>query len=69
MLPLCPKEIEGFGDHVVAWRLFSLRQTLLVVGKPQKKLTLIHKSAFVNELIAYLKPKLQYFVRHNFFAN
>jgi hypothetical protein len=69
VLLLCPKEIEGFGDHVVTWRRFSFQQIMIVVGKPQKKLTLVHKSILVNELITYLKPKLQYFVCHNFVAN
>jgi hypothetical protein len=42
---------------------------MLVVGKPQKKFTLIYKSTPINELITYLKPKLQYFVHHNFVVN
>jgi hypothetical protein len=37
--------------------------------KPQKKLNLIHKVIPIDELITYLKPKLQYFVHHNFVAN
>jgi hypothetical protein len=44
-------------------------QTMSVASKPQKKLTLIHKSITINELITYLKPKLQYFVHHNFVVN
>jgi hypothetical protein len=68
VLSLCPKEIEGFDDQVVTWKQFSFQQTMSMVGKPKKKLTLIHKS-IVNELIACLKPKLQYFVHHNFVAN
>jgi hypothetical protein len=42
---------------------------MLVAGKSQKKLNLIHKVTLVDELNAYLKPKLQYFVHHNFVAN
>ncbi len=44
-------------------------QTMLMACKPEKKLTLIHKSIPIDELIAYLKPKLKYFVHHNFVAN
>jgi hypothetical protein len=58
VLLLCPKEIEGFDDHVVACKRFPFQQTMSMVGKPQKKITLIHKS-IVNELIAYLKLELQ----------
>jgi len=65
-LPLCPKETKGFDDYVVTWRQFALGQTMLMVGKPQKKLNRLHKVILVDELIAYLKPKFQYFVHYNF---
>jgi hypothetical protein len=35
-------------------------------GKEKKKLKLISKSMSSIEFIDYLKPKLQYFVHHNF---
>jgi hypothetical protein len=69
LLPLCPKETKGSDDYVVTWRRFVLGQTMSVAGKPQKKLNLIHNAIPVDELNAYLKPKLQYFVHHNFVAN
>jgi hypothetical protein len=37
-------------------------------GEPNK-FNLIHKITPIDELIAYLKPKLQYFMHHNFVAN
>jgi hypothetical protein len=69
LLPLCPKETKGSDDYVVIRRRFVLGQTMSVVGKLQKKLSLIHNVILVHELNAYLKPKLQYFVHHNFIAN
>lgn len=36
LLPLCPKEIEGFDDHVVAWRQFFLQQIMSTIDKLQK---------------------------------
>jgi hypothetical protein len=38
------------------------------VGKPLKKLSLIYKQTTSNELVEYMKPKLQGFVKHNFVA-
>lgn len=35
-------------------------------GEEKKKLKLIYKSTRSNELIEYMKPKLQYFICHNF---
>jgi hypothetical protein len=46
---------EGFDDHVMAWKRFSFEQTISIVGKPQKKLNLIHKVTPLDELITYLK--------------
>jgi hypothetical protein len=40
-----------------------------IASKAQKKLNLIHKVTPIDELIAYLKPKLQHFVHHNFVGN
>jgi hypothetical protein len=37
-------------------------------GEEMKKLKLMDKSTNSKEFIQYLKPKLQYFVRHNFVA-
>jgi hypothetical protein len=48
---------------------FLLNKPCQMASKPQKKLNLIHKVTLVDKFIAYLKPKLQYFVRHNFVVN
>jgi hypothetical protein len=41
---------------------------MIKCGKEKKKPKLIYKSTTSNELVQYLKPKLQYFVYHNFDA-
>jgi hypothetical protein len=37
-------------------------------GEEEKKLKFVYKSIISNELTDYLKPKLQFFVWHNFVA-
>ena len=38
------------------------------IGETQKKLALMYKSNTLVEFIKYLKPKLEFFVKHNFVA-
>jgi len=45
-----------------------METTMSRVGKPLKKLSLIYKQIISNELVEYMKPKLQAFVKHNFVA-
>jgi hypothetical protein len=67
-MPICPIEEEGASGHVVDWRCFVMQDVVTKKGETKKKLHLVAKSTTSSELISYLKPKLSYFVRHNFTA-
>ncbi len=67
-LPICPVEEEGASFALVSWKHISMEKIMTKSGKEKKKLKLIYKSTTSNDLGQYLKPKLQYFVYHNFVA-
>lgn len=62
--------LEEIGSNpvLVQWRHFVLKTTMSRVGKALKKLTLVYKTASLDDFIDYMKPKLQHFVKHNFVA-
>jgi hypothetical protein len=53
---------------MVHWKHFNLEKIVTRSGEEKKKLKFIHKLTNSNELIQYLKAKLQFFVCHNFVA-
>jgi hypothetical protein len=53
-------------DFPISWKCFFLKTIVTKKGEEKKKLKLVYKSTSSIELITYLKPKLQYFVHHNF---
>jgi HD-GYP domain-containing protein (c-di-GMP phosphodiesterase class II) len=67
-LVVCPIEEDGSSSALISWKHSSVETIVTKKGEERKKLKLIYKSTKNNELIEYLKPKLQYFVSHNFIA-
>jgi hypothetical protein len=67
-LPIFLVEKEGAFFALISWKHFSMEKIMTRTGKEKKKLKLIYKSTTSDELVQYLKPKLQYFVYHNFVA-
>jgi hypothetical protein len=65
-LAICLIEEDGSSFALISRKNFNMETIVIKKGEERKKLKLIYKSTKSNELIAYLKPKLQYFVRHNF---
>jgi hypothetical protein len=65
-LPICHVEEEGCPNILVSWTYYSTKKILTKKGEEKKKLILFYKSSSSAKLINYLKPKLQYFMRHNF---
>jgi hypothetical protein len=61
----CLVELSSMGSNLVEWRRFALEKTRSRNGKPLKKLTLVYNKTTLNEMMDYLKPKLQHFVKHN----
>ncbi len=64
-LALCLKEVIGSLNDVMQWHWFALETIMANNNQALKKLTLVYKTTTTNEFINYLKPKLQYFVKHN----
>ncbi len=67
-LPIYPIEGEGSSNAMVKWKHFCMEQIVTKSGEEKKKLKLIYKFIIFGELLEYLKPKLQFFVHHNFVA-
>jgi len=67
-MAFCEYELQESKTTLVEWKRFSLESTVSKKRKLLKKLTLIHKLTSPTELIEYFKPKLQFFVQHNFVA-
>jgi hypothetical protein len=67
-LPICLVEDEGSFGHLVQWKHFSFQNIVTKKGEEKKKLTLVFKSTPSFDLIKYLKPKLQFFVQHDFLS-
>jgi len=65
-LPIYLVEKDALSNSSISWKQFSLKKIVTKKGKEKKKLKLIFKSTSSIEFIDYLKPKLQYFVHHNF---
>ncbi len=63
---VCLVKSSGVDPRIVEWRWFAMEITLSRAGHPLKKPTLVYKRTTSNEMLDYLKPKLQVFVRHNF---
>ncbi len=59
-------ESNGYSDALIKRRRFALETMMFQIGKPLKKLAFVYKQTTSNELVDYLKPKLQQFVKHNF---
>jgi hypothetical protein len=68
LLPVCNDELDNADGVLIEWRRFALEQTTSKKGKVSKKLTLVYKKTFPDVLLEYMRPKLQYFVKHNFVA-
>jgi hypothetical protein len=54
----CLEELNGIDECPVQWRCYVLEKTRSKNKKPLKKLTLVYKNTFLDEIIEYLKPKL-----------
>ena len=67
-LPTCEDEMDGVGDRLVEWRRFAKEECHTKTGKVVQKLALVYKKTLPEDLIEYMKPKLQHFVTHNFVA-
>jgi len=67
-LPIYPVEKDALSNSSISWKHFSFKKIITKKGKEKKKLKLVFKSTSSIEFIDYLKPKLQYFVHHNFVA-
>jgi hypothetical protein len=67
-LALCPQEEEGSSSIIVCWKHFNMENIVTKNGEGKKKLKFMYMEINSKELIQYLKPKLQYFVRHKFVA-
>jgi hypothetical protein len=67
-MPLCEFKEDRCESTILNWRRFALEETISKKGKPLKKLILQYKRTPPDEFLDYLKPKLQYFVMHNFVA-
>jgi hypothetical protein len=63
---LCPTKLVGMGSNLVEWKQFALEETKARNGKVLKILNLVYKKITLDELLDYLKLKLQHFVKHNF---
>jgi hypothetical protein len=65
-LAFCLNEEEGTSSAVVCWKRFNMEKIVTKKVEEKKKSKRMHLETNSNELIEYFKPKLQYFVRHNF---
>jgi hypothetical protein len=65
---VCNDEVDNADGVLIEWQRFALEQTTSKKGKVSKKLTLVCKKTFSDVLLEYMRPKLQYFVKHNFVA-
>lgn len=65
-LTFCLVIEEGTSNALVHWKHFSMETIVTKKGDKKKKLKLMDKFTNSKEFIWYLKPKLQYFVCHNF---
>jgi len=65
---LFPTKLASMGSNLVEWKQFALEETKIRNGKVLKKLSLVYKKITSNEMLDYLKLKLQHFVKHNFVA-
>ncbi len=63
---LCPTELASMGSNLVESKQFALKETKVRNGKVLKNLSLVYKKITSNEMLDYLKLKLQHFVKHNF---
>ena len=68
-LPLCAAEKEG--NTLVQWKCFDKQVigTIPETGEVRKRIREVFMETSVAEFIAYLKPNLQKFIRHNFVAS
>jgi hypothetical protein len=67
-LPLCPEEEDASSGSLVKWKHFAIQVIRIQKGKERKKLQLVSEETTTAELVSYMKPKLQAFVRHAFLA-
>ncbi len=65
-LPIYRVEEEGYSNILVSWKHYSPEKILTKKGEEKKKLIFLYKFSSSTEFIGYLKPKLQYFMHHNF---
>jgi hypothetical protein len=62
----CPIEEQGKSLEKVNWKHFAYQTITIKKGLEKQKLQLVYKSSGSDEFLAYLKPKLQFFVQHSF---
>jgi hypothetical protein len=67
-MAICPIEADGSLITLVKWKHFSMGQIIPQRREEKKRLQLVYKCIIYSELIAYLKPKFQFFAHHNFVA-
>lgn len=65
-LSFCLIELASTRFNLVEWKQFALEETRSKSGRLLEKMTFVYKKTTSNEMIDYLKPKLQHFVKHNF---
>ena len=67
-LPVCPVEEDGSSSLMVNWKRYEMKEIITKKGLQRKKLCLTYKTTSSAEFLDYLKPKLQFFIQHNFVA-
>jgi hypothetical protein len=60
IFPICLLEEKGSSNILVSWKHYSIENILTKKGEEKKKLIFLHKFSSFDELINYLKLKLQY---------
>ena len=65
---MCPFEEDGILGQHISWKWFGMETITTQKGETRKKLALMYKSTTSSEFIQYLKPKIEFFVKHNFVA-
>jgi hypothetical protein len=63
-----PNEEKGTSYAIVCWKHFNMEKIITKKSEEKKKMKLMHMEINSKKLIEHFKPKLQYFVCHNFVA-
>ena len=67
-LLVCLFKEDRILEQHIPWKWFAMETITSEKGETWKILALMYKSTTSDEFIQYLKPKLEFFVKHNFVA-